>query len=124
MHVKILLPCGHSAPDMTFGLIHIQNLSGFFRQRRIDVGQPVRHIFVYRRFRNSELLCCLTYCGIILNNVSGDFYRSFFYISFQGITPVNLFIKLYAGYFLFSTRKIKTPGKKLPGSDLQPIFYK
>ena len=40
MLVKVLFSCSHSSPYMALGLIHVQNLPRFPRQRRIDLEEP------------------------------------------------------------------------------------
>ena len=47
LHMKVLLPGSKSATDVTFFFIHIQNLTRLSRQCRIDLDQPVCHIFMF-----------------------------------------------------------------------------
>ena len=47
--VLVLLPGGHTAPDMTLGLIHIQDDSGLGCKGGVDVLQAVGYVFMYGR---------------------------------------------------------------------------
>ena len=47
--VLVLLPGGHAAPDMTLGLIHIQDDSGLGCKGGVDVLQAVGYVFMYGR---------------------------------------------------------------------------
>ena len=52
--VQILLSGSQSAADMTLGFIHIQYLPRLLRQRRIHLGQPLRHVLMYRAFASES----------------------------------------------------------------------
>lgn len=45
---------------------------------------------MYRTLTDSKLLCGLTHCRIVIYNVFGYFYGSFFYIAFQRKSPAIL----------------------------------
>lgn len=51
---------------------------------------------MYRALTDSKLLCGLTHCRIVIYNVFGYFYGSFFYIAFQRKSPAILVFTLYA----------------------------
>ena len=59
---------------MALLLIDIQNLSGFFCQRRIDLLQTLCHIFMYRRLTDPKLLCSLPNRGIMFNDIFSDLF--------------------------------------------------
>ena len=45
--MEIFFSGSQSAPDMSFRLVDIQHLSCLFRQRRIHLHQPLRHVLMY-----------------------------------------------------------------------------
>ena len=55
------------------------------------------YLHMYGTLTNPELLCRLSDCCIMFNNIFGDFYGSFFYITLQGFFPCDTFFTLYAG---------------------------
>ncbi len=89
--VLILLFRGHAAADMALGLIHIQNHPGPGRKGWIDILQTVRDIFMYRRFAYPKFLRRLPYRGIVVYDVIGDGYRTFFDIFLQNESPEDVF---------------------------------
>lgn len=46
--VLVLLPGGHTAPNMAFGLIHIQDDPGLGCKGGVDVLQAVGYVFMFR----------------------------------------------------------------------------
>ena len=45
--VLVLLPGGHTAPNMAFGLIHIQDDPSLGCKGRVDMLQAVGYVFMY-----------------------------------------------------------------------------
>ena len=98
--MKIFFSRCQSPTDMTLRLIDIQHFPCFPRQGRIHLGQTFCYVFMYRALADSKLLCGLTHCRIVIYNVFGYFYGSFFYIAFQRKSPALLVFTLYAEDFL------------------------
>ena len=93
MLVQILLSGSQSAADMPLRFIDIQHLPRLLRQRRIHLHQPLRHILVHRAFADAERLHCLTNCGVVVDDIVGYPYSSFFNIVFQRKTPQDTFLQ-------------------------------
>ena len=91
--VQILLSGSQSAADMTLGFIHIQYLPRLLRQRRIHLGQPLRHVLMYRALTNAEGLGSLPHRGVVVDDIVGYPYSSFFNIVFQRKTPQDTFLQ-------------------------------
>ena len=91
--VQILLSGSQSAADMTLGFIHIQYLPRLLCQRRIHLGQPLRHVLMYRAFANAEGLGSLPHRGVVVDDIVGYPYSSFFNIVFQRKTPQDTFLQ-------------------------------
>ena len=91
--VQILLSGSQSAADMTLGFIHIQYLPRLLRQRRIHLGQPLRHILMYRAFADAEGLGSLPHRGVVVDDIARYPYSSFFNIVFQRKTPQDTFLQ-------------------------------
>ena len=91
--VQILLSGSQSAPDMSFRLVDIQHLPRLFRQRRIHLRQPLRHILMYRAFADAEGLGSLPHRGVVVDDIVGYPYSSFFNIVFQRKTPQDTFLQ-------------------------------
>ena len=91
--VQILLSGSQSAADMTLGFIHIQYLPRLLCQRRIHLGQPLRHVLMYRAFADAEGLGSLPYRGVVVDDIARYPYSSFFNIVFQRKTPQDTFLQ-------------------------------
>ena len=91
--VQILLSGSQSAADMTLGFIHIQYLPRLLCQRRIHLGQPLRHVLMYRAFADAEGLGSLPHRGVVVDDIVGYPYSSFFNIVFQRKTPQDTFLQ-------------------------------
>ena len=96
MLMKIFFSRCQSPTDMTLWLIDIQYFPCFPRQGWIHLGQALCYVLMYRALTDSKLLCGLTHCRIVIYNVFGYFYGSFFYIAFQRKSPAILVFTLYA----------------------------
>lgn len=65
--VQILLPGGHTAPNVPLGFVHIQYLSGGFRKVLIDSGKSFGDILMcgsYQMERCLTLLFCHFYLSL------------------------------------------------------------
>ena len=91
--MEIFFSGSQSAPDMSFRLVDIQNLSCLLRQRRIHLNQPLRHILMYRAFRDAECFRCLPHRGVVVDDIIGYPNSSFFNIVFQRKTPQDTFLQ-------------------------------
>ena len=93
MLVQILLPGSQSATDVPLGFVHIQHLPRLLRQRRIHLRQPLRHVLMYRAFADAKGLGGLPHCGVVVDDIVGYPYSSFFNIVFQRKTPQDTFLQ-------------------------------
>ena len=91
--VQVLLPSGQSATDMTLGLIDIQHFSSLLRQGWIDLGKSLRDVLMYCALTDAECLRRLPHCGVVLDDIVGYSYSSFFNIVFQRKTPQDTFLQ-------------------------------
>ena len=91
--MQILLSGSQSTADMTLGFIHIQYLPRLLRQRRIHLDQPLRHVLMYCAFADAEGLRCLSHRGVVVDDIVGYPYSSFFNIVFQRKTPQYTFLQ-------------------------------
>ena len=91
--MEIFFSGSQSAPDMSFRLVDIQNLSCLLRQRRIHLHQPLRHVLMYCAFRDAERLRCLPHCGVVVDDIARYPNSSFFNIVFQRKTPQDTFLQ-------------------------------
>lgn len=91
--VQILLSGSQSAADMTLGFIHIQYLPRLLRQRRIHLGQPLRHVLMYRAFADAEGLGSLPHRGVVVDDIACYPNSSFFNIVFQRKTTQDTFLQ-------------------------------
>ena len=89
-----------SAPDMTFLLVHIQNLSNLYGKRWIDHFETFSTVFMYRTLTYPELLRRLTHGSTILYYVTGNFYDTLFNIIFQRKIPRKRCFYSVCGGFL------------------------
>ena len=87
MHMQIFLPGSKSATDVTFFFIHIQNLTRLSRQCRIDLDQPVCHIFMYCTLTDSKFFRRLSYCRFCFYYVMCNLHCTFFDIILQRKIP-------------------------------------
>ena len=101
--VQILLSCSLPTPNVTLRLIHVQYFPGLRCQCRIDLGQTVCHILMYSTLTDTKFFGSLAHGGIVVNNVFGNLYRSFFDILFQGNSPhTSCFYNVCGAVFLYS----------------------
>ena len=91
--MQILLSGSQSTADMTLGFIHIQYLPRLLRQCRIHLGQPLRHVLMYRALRDAERFRGLPHRGVVIDDIVGYPYSSFFNIVFQRKTPQDTFLQ-------------------------------
>jgi len=75
--MQILFSCGKPAPDMALRFIDIEYFSRFFRERRVNLHQSVRNIFMYCGFANTKLLRRLPHGGIVIDNIISNIDCSF-----------------------------------------------
>ena len=102
--MQILLSGSQSAADMTLGFVHIQHLPRLLRQRRIHLHQPLRHVLVHCAFADAEGLRGLPHRGVVVDDIVGYPYSSFFNIVFQRKTPQDTFLqcmKVFWGLYPF-----------------------
>ncbi len=88
--MKIFLLCSQSAPNMALRLIEVQDYPCSFREGGVNLCETLRNVFMYGRFRNSELLCSLPYSGVIVDDKVSDFNRPFLYIAFHSVCVPRL----------------------------------
>ena len=81
---------------MALGFVDVQHDPGPGCQRRIYVLQPVRDVLVDRALAYPKFLRRLPHRGIVVYDVIGDGYRTFFNILLQNESPEDFFIS-YAG---------------------------
>ena len=91
--MQILLSGSQSAADVALGFIHIQYLSRLLRQRRIHLDQAFCYILMYRAFADAEGLRGLPHRGVMVDDIVGYPYSSFFNIVFQRKTPQDTFLQ-------------------------------
>lgn len=97
MPVQIFLSGRQSAADVPLRFIDIEHLPGFCRKRGLDLHQAVGDILMYRALADSKMFCRLPHRRIIINDISGDFHRSFLYIAFQKNPLPYLFLHCMQG---------------------------
>ena len=93
MLVQIFLSGSQSATDVPLGFIDIQHLPRLLRQCWIHLRQPLRYILMYRAFADAEGLRCLPHRGVVVDDIVGYPYSSFFNIVFQRKTPQDTFLQ-------------------------------
>ncbi len=93
MLVQIFLSGSQSAADVPLGFIDIQHLPRLLRQCRIHLRQPLCYVLMYRAFRDAEGFRCLPHCCIVVDDIVGYPYSSFFNIVFQRKTPQDTFLQ-------------------------------
>ena len=91
--VLVFLPCSHSAPDVAFGLVQIQDHSGLSSKRWIDGDKSLRAVLMDCALAYPKPFCSLTHCSVVIYNVIGNGYSPFFNIIFQRKTPQNTFVQ-------------------------------
>lgn len=119
MLMQIFLPRGHPAPDVPFGLVHIQHLAGLRCQMGIDIEQAFCYVFMHRRFAHPELFRGLPHCRIIVYDVIRNGYRPLFDILLQGLPLQNVFYILCkegSGYVQIQDLYIKSYSSTSKGS--------
>ena len=87
MLMKILLFRSKSTTDMPFRLILIQHLPCLPRQCRIDLDQPVCHIFMYCTLTDPKFFRRLSYCRFCFYYVMCNLHCTFFDIILQRKIP-------------------------------------
>lgn len=98
MLMKIFLSRRHPAPDVPLGLIRVQHLAGLGGKGWIDLDEPVGDIFMYCTLTDSEFLCCLPYCSVMIDDIISDVHSSFLNIISQRKTPLQtLFLQCMQG---------------------------
>ena len=97
MLMQILLLCRHPAADVPLGLVDIQHLARFRRERRVDLRQTLGDVLMYRTLANPKMFCRLPHGRVIVNDISGNLHGSFLNITFQTKSPAILVFTLYAG---------------------------
>ena len=92
LHVLIFFLRCHPAPDVTLRFVHVQYLSCFLCQRRIDLHQSLRYVLMYRTLTDPKLFRRLPYRRIVFNNIVGNIDCAFLDIIFQRKSPQNTFL--------------------------------
>ena len=111
MVMQIFFPRCQTSPDMTFRFVHIQYLSGVFGKSRVDLRETFRYVFVNRTLANPKLFCRLSYCRIVLDNISGYFHSSFLNITFQKNPLRYLFLHCMQGRFFICHASVNAAQK-------------
>ena len=93
MLVQIFLSGSQSAANVPLGFIDIQHLPRLLRQCRIHLCQPLRHVLVHRAFADTEGFRRLTHRGVVVDDIIGYPYSSFFNIVFQRKAPQDTFLQ-------------------------------
>ena len=91
--VQIFFTGGEAAADVALGFVGVQNVSGFRGQRWVDLEKTFCYVFVYRRFRYSKPARRLPHRCLILYDIIGDFYCSFFDIISHKRNPCTDFLQ-------------------------------
>ena len=78
--MRIFFFCCKTPTNMPLGFIQIQNFSDLMCQIRIDVVQAFCYVLMYRALADSIVFCGLPYGRIVFNDISCNFYRTFFNI--------------------------------------------
>lgn len=82
----------HTAPDMSFGFVHIKNFSCAFCQTGIDQHEAFRHILMYRTLTDPKLFRSLTDGSVMLYNIIRNAYRPLFNIFLHMNSPQKAFL--------------------------------
>ena len=86
----------YSASYMSFTFVFLKDLFYAFEKLRRDFRQTFCQILMYCGFAYPKFLRRLPYRGIVVYDVIGDGYRTFFNILLQNESPEDFFIS-YAG---------------------------
>ena len=92
-HMSVFFPRRQPAPDMSLGLIDVQNLPRLLGERWIDLHKPVCDILMYSAFRHPKCLGCLPHSGIGFNDIIRNADSTLFNVILQKNTPQESFLQ-------------------------------
>ena len=85
--MQIFLPRRESAADMPFLFVYVEYFARLGSERRVELAETFRHVFVYRTFADSEFFCGVAHGGAVVNDIVCYVKYPLFYVILQGKIP-------------------------------------
>lgn len=79
----IFLTCSHTAADMAFGFVLLQNAVAFAVQVTVYAEQSLVYVLVNGGLADVENFCRAAYGSVVVDDVTGNFQNPFFYVVFH-----------------------------------------